>query len=112
MHRKPCGPDATTRWLLLSTINRYPSPSRITPLGQLSDIVLAAALPATVIAFTCPERNFCTRSFPQSATNRFRSISTKIPRGLFNVLEVAPEQSVPAAMVHIVELLFNDFISI
>ena len=74
-------------------------------------IVSRAPFPATVIAFTCAERNFCTRLFKQSVTNRFRSVSTKIPQGPFNVLEVEPEQSVPAAMVHIVELMFNDFIS-
>ena len=67
-HRKPSGPDPTMRWLFWSTMKRYPSASRTTPVGPFSDMFPIDPAPATVVAFNSPDRKIWTLLFPKSAT--------------------------------------------
>ena len=81
-------------------MNRYPSPSIITPDGPDSVIAVPfIPLIVTVVPFTSPGRNNWIRWFPQSATYKSSVSVTKIPEGLLSVVAVDPEQPVPATIV-------------
>ena len=71
-------------------------------------MVPAAPFPATVVPFSCPDENNCTRLFPQSATYKIKLRVIKIPRGEFSMSELEPIEPFPAASVVAFELMFID----
>ena len=109
--RNPYGPDPTMRLFRESTMKKYPSASRITSVGPLSEIVPVDPLPATVVPFSSPDRNSWMRLFSHSATYKSNFSVTKIPPGLLSMFEANPAHPVPATMTGALAGSFNDFLS-
>src|SRR3989449_281875 len=97
----------STRLLLSSAIQRFPTESNEIPVGLLSVVAVVPAVP--VVKVPCPTTRvaaspvvigaayFSTRLLPVSATQRFPAESYEIPSGWLSVVAVVP--AVPVVKV-------------
>src|SRR2546422_921553 len=91
----------STRLLLSSAIQRFPTESNEIPVGLLSVVAVVPAVP--VVKVPCPSTRvaaspvvigaayFSARLLPSSATQRFPAESNEIPNGFLSVVAVVPD---------------------